>query len=82
MLTSWSNTRLDEQREWQVDAVVNLFLASSYYKPGGDLLAGLQLWMTDQAGPIQGVCERDALAELAAEVHRRTGERAAREETS
>ena len=64
-LTVWSNTRLDNTRDWPVDDLVDLFLRSPQYQQPGDLAARLQLFLTDQDGPVRGVCcDEAALAAL------------------
>ena len=70
----WSNTNLTKHREVQVDEVVDLFLASRYYRPGVDLAAGLRLFTTDQDGPIQGVCDQPALTIFVTAVAARLGQ--------
>lgn len=64
-LTIWSNTRLDETSAWPVDTLVDLFVRSPQYLQAGELTDRLQLFLTDQDGPVRGVCCDDtALAAL------------------
>lgn len=73
MLVVWSNTRLDEAREWSLSEVADLFLGSPWFRPGTDHARGLRLFITDQEGPIQGVVDGADLAALTAAVAGRTG---------
>lgn len=66
------NTRLDGEETRALDDVVALFLASPYYRPGGDVRRQLQCFVTDQEGPIKGVCDAVALVALATAVSQRT----------
>ena len=70
----WSNVRLDDERDWPVDDVVDLFVASRWYQPGTDPVPGLRMFLTDQDGPIRGVCDEHAIEQLTAVLARRTGE--------
>lgn len=70
-LTIWSNTRLDENREWSAEDVADLFLGSRFHQMPGDLAERLRLFLTDQDGPIRGVCEQPALIDLITELANR-----------
>jgi hypothetical protein len=64
-LQIWSNTRLDAASSWPVDTLADLFAASPHYRKPGDLADRLRLFLTDQDGPVRGVCcDEQARAEL------------------
>ncbi|GGM23222.1 hypothetical protein ACFFX1_10655 [Dactylosporangium sucinum] len=64
-LTIWSNTRLDTSSDWSTGELVDLFLNSPQCRQPGDLADRLQLFLTDQTGPVRGVCcDEAALAIL------------------
>lgn len=68
------NTQLGpEARDWPVDDVVDLFLASHHYRPDGDVEHQLQMFITDQDGPLRGVCDAADLATLGTTVRARVG---------
>lgn len=68
------NTQLGpEAQEWAVDDVVDLFLASRHYRPDGDVEHQLQLFITDQDGPLHGVCDAADLDTLVTAVLARVG---------
>jgi hypothetical protein len=69
----WSNTRLDDERDWPVDGLVDLFLRSPWYRPDADPAPRLRMFLTDRDGPIRGVCDEAAMTQLTTAVHQRTG---------
>lgn len=69
----WSNVRLDDERDWPVDEVVDLFLRSRWCRPDADPATALRMFVTDQDGPIRGVCDEHAIRQLTAALADRVG---------